>query len=73
MKLKSVEINDLLFRRPGITKIMFTADYGTVKRRGAVIYDTVAMKFLTNTSEIVLLAELGLALRKPHIASSSDR
>lgn len=73
MEIKSVSIDNLLFRRPGITKILYTADYGTVKRRGVIMYDVVAKKFLTNTSEIKLLSAVCLLLRRPDYISLADQ
>ena len=65
MKPTNVEILDLLFRRPGLNKIVFSAEYGDYTRRGTVVYDTLNKKFLTHTGDIVLLAEICLSLRKP--------
>lgn len=68
VKLKSVSVDELLFRRPGITKIVFTADYGSIKRRGVVQYDTIDKKFLTHNDAIELLANICLELGEPRKA-----
>lgn len=73
MELKSITINNLQFRRPGITKIFFSADYGTVRRRGEILYDTTTKKFLTHTSEIKLLSEVCSLLREPSKFILADR
>lgn len=73
MKLKSITIDDLQFRRPGITKIFFTADYGSIRRRGEIVYDTRTKKFLTHTSEIKLLSEVCVLLREPPKVILADR
>lgn len=73
MKLKSVVINDLQFRRPGITKIFFTADYGPMVRRGEIKYDTREKKFLTHLSDIELLSAVCYLLREPSKAVLADK
>ena len=72
MNIKSVTIEDLQFRRPGLTKISYLVDYGGVKRRGEIIYDTVSKKFLTNVSEIKLLAAVCSLLATPKKVSLAD-
>ncbi len=69
MKPYSVSIDGLLYRRPGLNKIKFTADYGLYKRRGAVVYDTINRKFLSHTSDIELLAAICVALSTPNTFS----
>lgn len=64
MKLISVVITDVMFRRPGLNKICFIADYGVVRRRGTVVYDIINGKFLTHTSDIELLAALCISISK---------
>jgi hypothetical protein len=73
MKPISITIDDLQFRRPGITKIFYTADYGSIKRRGEITYDTRTKKFLSNTSEIQLLSDVCLMLREPSKVKFADK
>jgi hypothetical protein len=58
MKPISVIITGLMYRRPGLNKVSFSADYGKFKRRGTVVYDTVNGKFLSHTYDIELLAQI---------------
>lgn len=65
MKLNRVEVNELLYRRPGLNKIKFTAYYDEYTRRGTIVYDTLNGKFKSHNGDIELLAEVCLALRQP--------
>ena len=63
MKLKNAIVKDILFRRPGINKIEFIADYGDYKRRGVIHYDTTKKCFITHANDLELIASLMLYLR----------
>lgn len=69
MKPISVTVTDLLYRRPGLNKINFIAEYKQFKRRGTVVYDTINGKFLSHTSDIELLAEICRSLSKVSTAA----
>jgi hypothetical protein len=73
MKLESIKIDDIQFRRPGITKIFFTANYGKHQRRGEIQYDTVTKQFLSHTSEIKLLSMICALLQEPTKVILADR
>jgi hypothetical protein len=62
MKPLSVLITGLMYRRPGLNKIGFIADYGKFKRRGTIVYDAVNSKFLSHTYDIELLAQICVML-----------
>lgn len=60
-----VQVTDIKYRRPGLTKISFTATYSGYTRRGVVVYDTVAQKFITHTRDIEVLAAICIDLQRP--------
>ena len=60
-----VEVTDLKYRRPGLTKIEFFATYVQFSRRGAVVYDTINKKFVTHTRDIDLLSAVCVSLQRP--------
>ncbi len=66
MKPLSVSIDGLLYRRPGLNKIKFTADYELFKRRGTIVFDTINQKFLSHNADIELLAAVCVALSTPN-------
>lgn len=63
--LLKVELLDVLFQCPGITKLVFRAEYNDYKRRGVIWYDINKKQFLTHTYDIELLAKLCLCLQQP--------
>lgn len=65
MKPLHVEVTDIKYRRPGLTKISFVATYSDYTRRGVVVYDTVAHQFITHTRDIEVLAAICIALQRP--------
>jgi hypothetical protein len=65
MNILHAEVTDIRYRRPGLTKLSFTAEYPGYTRRGVVIYDTVKQKFVTHTKNINLLAAICVALQRP--------
>ena len=60
-----IQVTDIKYRRPGLTKISFTATYSGYTRRGVVVYDTVAHKFITHTRDIEVLAAICVGLQRP--------
>ena len=64
MKPLNVEIIDIKFRRPGLTKISFIAAYRDYVRRGVVVYDTNTKKFVTHNRDIEVLAALCVGLQR---------
>jgi hypothetical protein len=65
MKPLNVEIIDSWYRRPGLSKVKFIADYGIYMRRGTVVFDTNKQHFLTHRSDIDLVYAVCVALREP--------
>lgn len=59
------EIVGIKYRRPGLTKIDFIAEYNGYTRRGTVIYDTVNKKFISHSGDINLLASVCTSLQAP--------
>jgi len=66
MKPLSVEITDIKYKRPGLTKVEFSAAYPMYIRRGTIVYDTKAQHFLTHTRDIELLRAVCVGLQNPH-------
>ena len=56
MKPLNIEITDIKYRRPGLSKLEFVATYPHFIRRGTIVYDTLEQQFITHTSAIELLA-----------------
>lgn len=71
MKLYNVDILQVRFRRPGLSKIDFVARYDGYFRRGTVVYDTISQKFLSHTKDVDLLAGICTNLQKPRYQKSS--
>lgn len=63
--LNSVKILNITYRRPGISQLRFIADYGPVKRRGTIRFDTLEGKFVSHNKDINLLALICTELRNP--------
>jgi hypothetical protein len=60
-----VEVTDIRYRRPGLTKVSFIATYPDYTRRGEVVYDTIKKIFVTHTKDIALLAAICVDLQRP--------
>lgn len=60
-----VNVKDIKYRRPGLTKIDFVAEYPGYTRRGTVVYDTIKRQFVTHTKDIGLLAAICIGLQVP--------
>ena len=60
-----VEVTDIKYRRPGLSKVEFFATYKNFCRRGTVVYDTVNKKFVTHTRDVELLAAVCTSLQRP--------
>lgn len=60
-----VTVEDVMYRRPGLTKLSFVAKYVGYTRRGVVIYDTIKKQFITHTKDIGLLAAICTDLQQP--------
>jgi hypothetical protein len=60
-----VKVEDIKYRRPGLTKIDFVAEYSGYTRRGTVVYDTTKQQFITHTKDIGLLAAICIDLQTP--------
>ena len=51
----SVELLNISYERPGITKLHFIADYGLYKRKGVIKFDVNKYHFITHTRDLGLL------------------
>jgi len=71
MKLINVDVLKIRYRRPGLSKIDFLAQYEGYLRRGTLVYDTVDQKFITHTKDIVLLSEICTSLQRPKYHKNS--
>lgn len=65
MKPLNVEVVDIKYRRPGLSKVDFVAQYPEFIRRGTIVYDNVNQVFLTHNRAIELLAAVCACLQKP--------
>jgi hypothetical protein len=65
MKPLSVDIVDIKYRRPGLVKIEFIAEYPNFNSRGTMVYDTLSKNFVTHTGEVELLAAICKSLQQP--------
>jgi len=70
MAPRELKVISLSYRRPGLNHIKFIADYGSYKRRGILIYDTVSGKFLSHTSDIKLILMVCQYLQTKYTYSS---
>ena len=66
MKPLNVDLIDIKYRRPGLTKIDFLATYNGYYRRGTVVYNTVSKQFVTHTKSVDLLAAVCASLQQPN-------
>ncbi len=60
-----VEVTNIKYQRPGLSKVEFFATYPCFSRRGIVVYDTVNRKFVTHIKDIELLAAVCVSLQRP--------
>jgi hypothetical protein len=60
-----IEVTDIKYRRPGLSKVEFFATYEGFTRRGTVVYDTVNKQFVTHTKDVELLAAVCVSLQRP--------
>jgi hypothetical protein len=58
MKPSNVEVLDIKYRRPGLNKVEFQAEYPGYYRRGTVVYDTKTKTFVTHNKDVELLAAI---------------
>lgn len=65
MKPLYIEIIGIEYRRPGLNRINFFAEYPGYQRRGTIVYDTRNQHFLTHTKDINLLAAVCISLQQP--------
>lgn len=65
MKPLNVSVIDIKYRRPGLVKVYFSAEYSDFKLKSVMIYDTLTKKFVSHTKEVELLAAICVALQKP--------
>ena len=65
MKPLNVDVTDIKYRRPGLVKVEFAAEYDKFIRHGTMVYNTLTQKFVTHTSEVDLLAAICLSLQQP--------
>lgn len=70
MKPLYINILNVEYRRPGKSKVSFLASYGDYFRRGVVLYDTVAQRFLSHNKDLDLLAAVCEGLQKPRYSKA---
>lgn len=71
MKPLNLEVTDIKYRRPGLAKVEFVAEYPDFVRRGTMVYDTVKQHFITHTYEVELLAAICISLQQPRNRKAS--
>ena len=65
MKPLNVEVEDIKYRRPGLVKVEFMAEYPDAIRRGTLVYNTIDKQFVTHTDDVELLAAICVSLQQP--------
>jgi len=65
MKPLYAEVIDIKYRRPGLNKVEFLAEYPGYFRRGTIVYDIGKQHFLTHTKDVDLLVAVCTSLQQP--------
>ena len=71
MKPLNVDVMDIKYRRPGLVKVEFVAEYEEFFRSGTVVYDSLAKSFITHTTDVELLAAICVSLQQPRNRKAS--